>query len=180
MLSINFTPAVAATTVTTKNTQQSEALLIAQQAFCNVSGIQSGQLALRFTPDGKSKAGLDNGNTVELLHDEGSGVWIYVRVINGPNSAVNNLEGWVNSNYLSCSETSEASHAFCNVSGIQTGQLALRFTPNGKSKAGLDNGNTVELLHEDSGVWSYVRVVDGPNSAVNDLEGWVNANYLSC
>ena len=35
---------------------------------------------------------------------------------------------------------------FCSVINIQKGQLAVRFSPNGKSKAGLDNGNTVKIL----------------------------------
>jgi len=35
-----------------------------------------------------------------LLKQEG--IWAYVRVIKGPNPRVDGLEGWVNSNYLSC------------------------------------------------------------------------------
>ncbi|MDF5719936.1 MAG: SH3 domain-containing protein [Rhizonema sp. PD37] len=67
----------------------------------------------------------------------------------------------------------------CSVTGIQTGQLALRFTPDGKSRAGLDNGNVVQPI-KSQGIWSYVRVLGGPNNNINGLEGWVNANYLSC
>ena len=67
----------------------------------------------------------------------------------------------------------------CNVVGIKTGQLALRFTPNGKSRAGLNNGNAV-LPIQRQGNWSYVRVLSGPNNKINGLEGWVNSNYLSC
>ena len=48
---------------------------------------------------------MDNGNTVALLR-RGSAPWVYVRVLDGPNRRINGLEGWVNSNYLSCSETS--------------------------------------------------------------------------
>jgi hypothetical protein len=68
---------------------------------------------------------------------------------------------------------------FCSVINIQTGQLALRFSPNGKSRAGLDNENTMVLLKQE-GIWAYVRVIKGPNSRVDGLEGWVNSNYLSC
>lgn len=67
----------------------------------------------------------------------------------------------------------------CEVINIQRGQLALRFSPNGQSKAGLDNGNTVGLLSQ-QGIWYKVRVIQGPNNRVNRLEGWVNSNYLSC
>lgn len=70
--------------------------------FCDVVNIQSGQLALRFSPGGQSRAGLDNGNVVSVIKTED--LWFYVRVIQGPNSNVNGLEGWVNSNYLSCYE----------------------------------------------------------------------------
>jgi hypothetical protein len=68
---------------------------------------------------------------------------------------------------------------FCSVINIQTGQLALRFSPNGKSRAGLNNGNTMVLLKQE-GIWAYVRVIGGPNRRVDGLEGWVNSNYLSC
>lgn len=160
-----------------KNTQK---LLVAQQTTCSVVNIQTGQLALRSTPNGQSKAGLDNGDTVALLR-EGSNPWVYVRVLAGPNSRVNGLEGWVNSNYLNCSgESSQNTSGACDVVGIQTGQLALRFTPDGRSKAGLDNGNLVMPLRTGQNPWVYVRVVRGPNARVNGMEGWVNRNYLNC
>lgn len=164
------------------NPQNTQELLLAQQATCSVTNIQTGQLALRFTPNGRSKAGLDNGNTVALLR-EGSSPWVYVRVMAGPNSRVNGLEGWVNSNYLNCgsdSAVSQGSSEDCAVINIQTGQLALRSTPNGRSKAGLNNGNTVTWLQGGAEPWVYVRVVRGPNARVNGMEGWVNRNYLNC
>lgn len=68
---------------------------------------------------------------------------------------------------------------WCNVVNIKTGQLALRYTPNGKSKAGLNNGNEV-LLKKQQGIWAYVTVTRGPNKKVEGLEGWVNSNYLTC
>lgn len=68
---------------------------------------------------------------------------------------------------------------WCNVVNIKSGQLALRFSPGGKSSAGLNNGNEV-LLKKQQGIWAFVQVVKGSNSRINGLEGWVNANYLSC
>lgn len=68
---------------------------------------------------------------------------------------------------------------WCDVVNIKSGQLALRVTPNGKSRAGLNNGNHV-LLKKQDGIWAYVNVIKGPNKKVESLEGWVNSNYLSC
>jgi RNase P/RNase MRP subunit p29 len=178
LLSLNFSPVVAAK-VAAENETRSQPLLMAQQTTCTVTNIQTGQLALRQTPNGNSRAGLDNGNTVALLR-QGSAPWVYVRVLQGPNRAVNGVEGWVNSNYLECGQASANSPVTCNVTNIQTGQLALRFTPNGRSRAGLDNGNTVTLLKEGSSPWVYVRVLQGPNRAINGVEGWVNSDYLDC
>jgi hypothetical protein len=145
---------------------------------CDVVNLQRGQLALRFTPNGESRAGLNNGNTVELMRQQG--IWAYVRVLDGPNASVDGLQGWVNANYLSCYDTSsEPIPIFCDVVNIQRGQLALRFSPNGESKAGLNNGNVVRWL-DNQGIWAYVRVLEGPNSRVEGMEGWVNSNYLSC
>ncbi|WP_323299489.1 SH3 domain-containing protein [Crocosphaera sp. UHCC 0190] len=73
--------------------------------------------------------------------------------------------------------TSES--VFCEVINIKTGQLALRFTPNGESRAGLNNGNIVQFLSQQN-TWYKVKVIKGPNNQVNGLEGWVNSNYLSC
>jgi WD40 repeat protein len=109
VVGLNCVPAATATTATPENTQATKTL-IAQQVTCGVVNIRTGQLALRFTPNGESRAGLDNGNTVALLRRD-SAPWVYVRVINGLNSRVNGLEGWVNSNYLSCGEVSSTPQA---------------------------------------------------------------------
>jgi len=183
LLSLRFSPVTLATNssaVKSKTIHQSSTL-IAQEQICTVFNIQTGQLALRHSPGGESRAGLDNGNTVALLR-QGNLPWAYVRVVNGPNSRVNGLEGWVNANYLSCGQAGEftpSPQIFCNVINIQTGQLALRFSPGGESRAGLNNGNRVKWLKDANSPWVFVRVVDGP-SGVNGLEGWVNSNYLSC
>jgi Bacterial SH3 domain len=63
-----------------------------------VVGIKQGQLALRDSPNGNSMAGLNNGNVVQILSQQGN--WAYVQVINGPNSRINGMKGWVNSYYL--------------------------------------------------------------------------------
>jgi hypothetical protein len=178
MVGLNVTLVSSATTVI-PNPNQPTARLISQTVTCRVVNIQSGQLAVRSSPNGRSKAGLNNGNTVTLLR-EGSAPWAYVRVINGPNRAVNGLEGWVNSDYLSCGETSETPQVSCDVVNIQSGQLAVRSSPNGRSKAGLNNGNTVRWIKDGPAPWVYVRVINGPNRQVNGMEGWVNSNYLSC
>jgi hypothetical protein len=70
--------------------------------FCDVINIRSGQLALRNRPNGASKAGLNNGNHVYLMKQQG--IWAYVSVIKGSNSRLQDMEGWVNSNYLSCTK----------------------------------------------------------------------------
>lgn len=98
-LSLNLPQAIATTASTPKTIQSSSQ--VANAAFCEVINIQTGQLAVRYTPNGKPFAGLDNGNVVELMHS-GPGVWVRVRVIQGPNRAVDGREGWVNSSYLNC------------------------------------------------------------------------------
>ena len=98
---LNSFPALGANVA--PQTPTNPAQLIAQEATCTVTNIQTGQLALRVAPNGRSRAGLDNGNTVVLLR-QGPNPWVYVRVITGPNRRVNGLEGWVNSNYLSCGD----------------------------------------------------------------------------
>ncbi|XWK90459.1 MAG: SH3 domain-containing protein [Phormidium sp.] len=100
--SLKFTSAVAST-LNSENTRKSEDSQIVQAAKivnCEVTNIQTGQLALRFSPNGRSRAGLNNGNLVRFISSQG--IWYYVRVLTGPNSRVNGLEGWVNSNYLEC------------------------------------------------------------------------------
>ncbi|MCL1474599.1 SH3 domain-containing protein [Argonema antarcticum] len=180
VVGLNLPPVANATTLTPKNTQASQTHQVAQQTTCAVINIQTGQLALRSAPNGNSRAGLDNGDTVALVR-RGSAPWVYVRVLARPNARVNGLEGWVNSNYLSCSGGSNQNTSrACNVVGIQSGQLALRFTPNGRTRAGLDNGNQVRPIRTGPDPWLYVRVIQGPNRSVNGLEGWVNSNYLAC
>ena len=90
-------------------------------------------------------------------------------------------QGYIHQSQVQIQPQTQAKHSksFCDVINISQGQLALRFTPGGESRAGLNNGNTVRPLQQ-QGMWSYVRVFDGPSSQVNGLEGWVNSNYLTC
>jgi hypothetical protein len=182
LFAVNFT-FVAFANASQINSTKINKTLIAQQVSCSVINIQTGQLALRSSPNGKSKAGLNNGNTVALIRN-GSAPWVYVRVMDGPNGRVNGSEGWVNSNYLSCGEANIPVMplkwvTWCDVVNIRSGQLALRNRPNGQPKAGLNNGNHVQLLKQ-QGIWAYVTVFRGPNSRVQDMKGWVNSNFLSC
>lgn len=72
----------------------------------------------------------------------------------------------------------------CEVTGLRSGQLALRHEPNGQPFAGLNNGNVVQAyggeIAPDGSIWDYVRVIDGPNAQVEGYEGYVNSNYLYC
>jgi hypothetical protein len=76
--------------------------------------------------------------------------------------------GYIHQSQVQLQQQSLANQSsdLCDVINIQRGQLALRFTPNGESRAGLNNGNTVRHLQQ-QGIWSYVQVVYGPNAQVN-------------
>ncbi|MEB3215808.1 MAG: SH3 domain-containing protein [Nostocales cyanobacterium 94392] len=63
-----------------------------------VVGIKTGQLSLRDSPNGRSLVGLNNGNVVKIIDQQGN--WAYVEVLNGPNAKVKGMRGWVNSYYL--------------------------------------------------------------------------------
>ena len=89
----------------------------------------------------------------------------------------------IESQPVSLATPKQEAYARCRVVGIRTGQLALRFNPNGASRAGLNNGNVVDVYDQqdqDSITWYYVHVIRGPNSRVTGLRGWVNSNYLDC
>jgi hypothetical protein len=69
--------------------------------------------------------------------------------------------------------------ATCQVTNIQSGQLALRSSPGGASLAGLDNGNSV-VVEKKQRQWAYVRVTQSSDRSVTNLQGWVNSSYLAC
>jgi hypothetical protein len=72
-----------------------------------------------------------------------------------------------------------ATVVYCEVVNLRQGQLAVRFSPGGDARAGLDNGNWVRYI-EGTGTWYLIEVVEGPNRRVNGVQGWVNSNYLDC
>ncbi|WP_107667788.1 SH3 domain-containing protein [Cyanothece sp. BG0011] len=80
---------------------------------------------------------------------------------------------------LQANQPTTINEIFCEVINIRTGQLALRFNPNGESRAGLNNGNIVRFIDQQN-IWYKVKVIQGPNAQINGLEGWVNSGYLSC
>lgn len=81
--------------------------------------------------------------------------------------------------HLAQTDPTDVLQNVCYVANLQQGQLAVRNSPGGQSRAGLDNYNMVEVYRQ-QGNWSCVRVLEGPNSRVTGLEGWVNSNYLEC
>ncbi len=89
--------------------------------------------------------------------------------------------GYIHNSQIRFQNTSDFSTSTpkCLVTDIRTGQLAVRKSPGGESIAGLNNDNLVQYIRGDF-PWYYVRVINGPNRAVNGRSGWVNANYLEC
>ena len=158
---LSFAPATAITSLAVNN-QAVRTLLIAQGTSCNVINIQTGQLALRFAPNGKTRAGLDNGNTVEVIRN-GSGVWSYVRVLNGPNSRVNGLEGWVNSNYLSCVRVAQSEDS-ANVIVFDP-PSKVRTSPNGNILCTITNRRVIQVSLEPQGSWYHTSACGG---------GWIH------
>lgn len=158
---LSFGPATAITSPISKNHQSARTLLIAQGTSCHVINLQRGQLALRFAPNGKSRAGLDNWDTVEVLRN-GSG-WSYVRVINGPNRQVNGLEGWVNSNYLSCSGVTQSKN-FTNVIVFDP-PSKVRTSPNGNVLCTISNQRVIQVYSEPQGSWYRTSACGG---------GWIH------
>ncbi|MGB0560345.1 MAG: hypothetical protein ACPGVO_00885 [Spirulinaceae cyanobacterium] len=72
---------------------------------------------------------------------------------------------------------------FCNVRGLQNGQLALRSEPGGEAIAGLENDDLVEFMQSvtlETTDWSYVRVFDSNDATLEGREGYVNSSYLAC
>ena len=163
VVGLNFT---LASTMAPKNTKAAEAFLIAQGVSCNVTNIQTGQLALRFSPNGKSKSGLNNGNTVEVLR-YGSGVWSYVRVLNGPNNRVNGLEGWVNSNYLACGEVDNSG----NLENVMVfaPPSKVRTSPNGEVQCTTTKRQVIKVYTAPQGSWYYTTACGG---------GWIHESQI--
>lgn len=163
VVGLNFT---LASTMVPEHTEAAEAFLIAQGVSCNVTNIQTGQLALRFSPNGKSKSGLNNGNTVKVLR-YGSGVWRYVRVLDGPNNQVNGLEGWVNSSYLTCGGA-DNSNEFKNVV-VFAPPSKVRTSPNGKVQCTITKRQVIKVYAEPQGAWYSTTACGG---------GWIHESQI--
>ena len=96
-----FGPSALATT--SPNTPPvSRQVLIAQLETCRVDRLRSGQLAVRNSPGGQSRAGLDNGDIIEIYKQQGN--WACVRVIRPAGDRLRGIEGWVNSSYVNCNQ----------------------------------------------------------------------------
>lgn len=162
LTSATASPAVGKITNTTP-------LLMAQNInYCSVVNIRTGQLALRFSPNGESRAGLDNGNTVELLQG-GPGVWRYIRVLDGPNYRINGLKGWVNSNYLACGGAGvDDSGDFMNVRVFDP-PSNIRTSPNGSVKCTLARRQTIQVYVEPQNGWYSTTACAG---------GWIHESQI--
>jgi hypothetical protein len=80
----------------------SRQVLMAQLETCQVGRLRSGQLAVRNSPGGQARAGLDNGDIIEIYKQQGG--WSCVRVIRPAGDRLRGIEGWVNSNYVNCDQ----------------------------------------------------------------------------
>ncbi|MHC0065638.1 hypothetical protein ACWATR_22520 [Nostoc sp. UIC 10890] len=143
----------------------------------------------------KPQGEFEDGGAINIYEDaklqvlaKGFENWIYVSVIDADNPKEKGLEGWMRSSNLKCtSNLAQVKPALCEVTGLQSGQLALRTTPGGKSTAGLENGNNITLLKPDivslqgrPTPWVNVRVTNSSNNRIVGREGWINSQYIDC
>jgi hypothetical protein len=74
-------------------------------------------------------------------------------------------------------------NVYCRVTGIRTGQLALRHDSTKTAFAGLSNGDRVQAIGGSPGkgnTWYSIKILQGSNPKFNGKEGVVNAKYLTC
>ncbi|MEA5602620.1 hypothetical protein [Nostoc sp. UHCC 0252] len=143
----------------------------------------------------KPQGQIQDGGIITLYEDakfkvlaKGIENWIYVRVIDTNSLAEKDLEGWMSSNSLKCTgNVAQVKPATCQVTGLKSGQLALRATAGGQSTAGLNNGNNVTLLQphivslqDPPTPWVNVRVTNTSNTRVVGREGWISSQYIDC
>ncbi|MEH1864923.1 MAG: hypothetical protein V7K69_07920 [Nostoc sp.] len=143
----------------------------------------------------KPQGEFEDGGAINLYEDaklkvlaKGVENWIYISVIDANSPKEKGLEGWIRSSSLKCTgNVAQVKPALCEITGLQSGQLALRTTPGGKSTAGLDNGNNIILLKPDivslqgrPTPWVKVRVTNSPNNRILGREGWINSQYIDC
>jgi hypothetical protein len=103
---------------------------------------------------------------VELLKD-GPGVWRYIRVLNGPNSRVNGLEGWVNSNYLACGGVDDSGD-FVNVL-VFAPPSNVRTSPNGSVVCTIAKQQVIRVYVEPQGSWYSTTACGG---------GWIHESQI--
>jgi hypothetical protein len=143
----------------------------------------------------KPQGEFEDGGAINIYEDaklqvlaKGVENWIYVSVIDANSPKQKGLEGWMRSSSLKCTgNVAQVKPALCEVTGLQSGQLALRTTPGGKSTAGLENGNNIILLKPDivslqgrPTPWVNVRVTNSSNNRIVGREGWINSQYIDC
>jgi serine/threonine-protein kinase len=124
---------------------------------------------IRNRPNGEIICTVNKKVSLDVYQKEGQ--WYYTDYCGG---------GYIHQSQIRLQSASGSSNTTerARVVGLKQGQLALRDAPNGRSLAGLNNGNVVQIL-EQQGNWAYVQVINGPNSRVNGMQGWVNSYYLA-
>ena len=143
----------------------------------------------------KPQGEFEDGGAINLYEEaklkvlaKGVENWIYVSVIGADSPKQKGLEGWIRSSSLKCSgNLAQVKPALCEVTGLQSGQLALRATAGGESTTGLDNSNNIILLKPDieslqgrPTPWVNVRVTNSANNRIVGTQGWINSEYIDC
>jgi hypothetical protein len=164
-----------------------------KQVTCQAKKLRNDEALFLYLrkPQGEFK----DGGAINLYEDaklqvlaKGVENWIYISVIDADSPKEKGLEGWMRSSSLKCTgNVAQVKPALCEVTGLQSGQLALRASPSGKSTGGLDNGNNITLLKPDivslqgrPTPWVDVRVTNSLNNRVLAREGWINSGYIDC
>lgn len=125
---------------------------------------------IRNAPNGAIICTITQKSSFNVYQKEGQ--WYYTDLCGG---------GYIHQSQLRFQSSGSKPNALTDratVVGIKQGQLALRDSPNGRSLAGLNNSNVVQILNQ-QGNWAYVQVINGPNARINGMRGWVNSYYLA-
>lgn len=125
---------------------------------------------IRNAPNGEILCTITERLSVNVYQKEGQ--WYYTDACEG---------GYIHQSQIRLKTPNSNQDNYINrarVVGIRQGQLALRDSPNGRSLAGLNNGNIVQIIDQQNN-WAYVKVISGPNARINGMEGWVNSYYLA-
>ncbi|AKG22233.1 SH3 domain-containing protein [Calothrix sp. 336/3] len=122
---------------------------------------------IRNAPSGEIICTINKKITLEVSQQQNG--WYYTSLCGG---------GYIHKSQIRFQNSNKNISNQAKVVGIKQGQLALRNLPNGRSLAGLNNGNVVNILAQ-QGNWAYVEVINGPNAKINGMRGWVNSYYLA-